>query len=100
MRALDLAVIAAYLVFTLALGLWVSRRQSSAGDYFLGARDLPAWAVMLSVVCKTIFCPAKTSSVDPAGIDVSFKRYTLAFVFGLDPAVSDTRMTSMSVAEL
>ena len=50
MRPLDLAVIAAYFVFTLALGLWVSRRQSSAGDYFLGARDLPAWAVMLSIV--------------------------------------------------
>ena len=50
MRPLDLAVIAAYFVFTLALGLWVSRRQTSAGDYFLGARDLPAWAVMLSIV--------------------------------------------------
>ena len=50
MRPLDLAVIAAYFVFTVALGLWVSRRQSSAGDYFLGARDLPAWAVMLSIV--------------------------------------------------
>ena len=50
LRPLDLAVIAAYFVFTLGLGLWVSRRQSSAGDYFLGARDLPAWAVMLSIV--------------------------------------------------
>jgi len=50
LRALDLAVIAAYFVFTVALGLWVSRRQTSAGDYFLGARDLPAWAVMLSIV--------------------------------------------------
>jgi solute:Na+ symporter, SSS family len=28
----------------------VTRRQSSAGDYFLGARDLPAWAIMLSIV--------------------------------------------------
>ena len=36
--------------FTLALGLWVARRQRSAGDYFLGARDLPAWAVLLSIV--------------------------------------------------
>jgi SSS family transporter len=37
-------------VLTLGLGLWVSRGQRSAGDYFLGARDLPAWAVMLSIV--------------------------------------------------
>lgn len=50
MRTLDLAVIAAFFVLTLGLGLWVSRRAQSADDYFLGARDLPAWAVMLSVV--------------------------------------------------
>lgn len=50
MHPIDLAVIVAYFILTLGLGLWVSRRQSSAGDYFLGARDLPAWAVMLSIV--------------------------------------------------
>ncbi len=50
MRPLDLAVVFAYLALTLGIGLWVSRRQATAGDYFLGARDLPAWAVMLSVV--------------------------------------------------
>lgn len=50
MTSLDLAVIALYFVLTLGIGLWVSRRQGSAEDYFLGARDLPAWAVMLSIV--------------------------------------------------
>jgi len=30
--------------------LWSTRRQKTAGDYFLGARDLPAWAVLLSIV--------------------------------------------------
>ena len=39
-----------YFVFTLGLGLWVARRQRSATDYFLGARDLPAWAILLSIV--------------------------------------------------
>lgn len=47
---LDFAVILAYFALTLGLGLWVARRQTSAGDYFLGARDLPAVAVMLSIV--------------------------------------------------
>jgi solute:Na+ symporter, SSS family len=32
------------------VGLWVTRRQGTAGDYFLGARELPAWAVLLSIV--------------------------------------------------
>ena len=30
--------------------MWTTRRQKTAGDYFLGARDLPAWAVLLSIV--------------------------------------------------
>jgi Na+/proline symporter len=32
------------------VGLWVTRKQGTAGDYFLGARQLPAWAVLLSIV--------------------------------------------------
>lgn len=28
----------------------MTRRTSSAGDYFLGARDIPAWGIMLSIV--------------------------------------------------
>ena len=35
---------------TLGVGLWVTRKQGTAGDYFLGARELPAWAVLLSIV--------------------------------------------------
>src|SRR5688572_31491495 len=35
---------------TLGIGLWATRRQETAGDYFLGARNLPAWAVLLSSV--------------------------------------------------
>lgn len=50
MHPADLAIIAAYLVLTLGTGLWRSRHQRTAADYFLGARDLPAWAVLLSIV--------------------------------------------------
>jgi len=47
----DLLVILLYLALTLALGVAVSRRAvRSADDYFLGARNLPAGAVMLSIV--------------------------------------------------
>lgn len=35
---------------TLGIGLYATRRQETAGDYFLGARNLPAWAVLLSIV--------------------------------------------------
>lgn len=50
MHPWDLVVVVAYLGGSLGVGLWMSRRAGSTDDYFLGARDLPAWAVMLSIV--------------------------------------------------
>ena len=50
MTPLDLVVIGLYFVATLGIGLWTTRRQETAGDYFLGARNLPAWAILLSIV--------------------------------------------------
>lgn len=50
MSPIDLGVIAVYMVATLAVGLAMKGKAASADDYFLGARDLPAWAVMLSIV--------------------------------------------------
>lgn len=35
---------------TLGLGVRASRRQATSSDYFLGARDLPAWMILLSIV--------------------------------------------------
>ena len=50
MAPLDLVVVVAYFAATVGVGLWAARRQTTAGDYFLGARSLPAWAVLLSIV--------------------------------------------------
>ncbi|HQR18264.1 MAG TPA: sodium:solute symporter [Gemmatimonadales bacterium] len=50
MAPLDFAVILAYFALTVGAGLWVSRHQTTAGDYFLGARNLPAWAILFSIV--------------------------------------------------
>ncbi|MES2124047.1 MAG: sodium:solute symporter [Gemmatimonadota bacterium] len=50
MNPIDLGVILVYFVATLGIGFWVSRGQRSSSDYFLGARNLPAWGVLLSIV--------------------------------------------------
>jgi solute:Na+ symporter, SSS family len=50
MTGLDLLVILLYFAVTLGIGVWATRDQTTAGDYFLGARNLPAWAVLLSIV--------------------------------------------------
>ncbi|MFO0960378.1 MAG: sodium:solute symporter [Isosphaeraceae bacterium] len=50
MNALDLAVILAYLAACTALGAGIGARSSGVRDYFLGERNVPAWAVMISIV--------------------------------------------------
>ena len=50
MSTVDLVVVIVYLVGSIGVGLWAARSQKTTGDYFLGARDLPAWAILLSIV--------------------------------------------------
>ena len=50
MRSLDLVVIVVYFVAIATTGLLLSGRQEDATDYFLGRRELPWWAIMLSIV--------------------------------------------------
>ena len=46
----DLAVLVAYLLAVTAWGAWLGRGQRGGTDYFLGSRELPWGAVLLSVV--------------------------------------------------
>ena len=47
---LDLTVLVLYMVGVTAWGAWLGRANRGGTDYFLGSRNLPWWAVMLSVV--------------------------------------------------
>ncbi len=47
---LDLVVLLAYLAGVTAWGAWLGRGQTGGRDYFLGGRNLPWGAVLLSVV--------------------------------------------------
>ncbi|TFG43860.1 MAG: sodium:solute symporter [Gemmatimonadales bacterium] len=83
MTPLDLAVIVAYFALTLGAGLWVSRSQSTAGDYFLGARNLPAWAILFSIVA-TETSAITVISVPGLGArgDLTFLQLTLGYLVG------------------
>lgn len=50
----DLAVIVAYFVAIVAIGLRISRRQKSTESYFLGNRNFLGWAIGLSFIGSTI----------------------------------------------
>ena len=51
---LDLGVLVLYLLGVTAWGAWLGRGQKGGTDYFLGNRELPWAAVMLSVVATEI----------------------------------------------
>ncbi|HMI49742.1 MAG TPA: sodium:solute symporter [Gemmatimonadaceae bacterium] len=48
--ALDFIVLAAYLIGTTLLGIWLGRNQKDSKDYFVAGHAIPWWAVLFSVV--------------------------------------------------
>ena len=52
--ALDWGIVALYFVVVVGLGLWSSRKQEGDEDYFLGGRNMPTWAVTLSIVATSL----------------------------------------------
>ena len=83
MHTADLVVVVLYFVFTLGIGLRVARHQRSASDYFLGARNLPAWAILLSIVA-TETSALTVISVPGIGArgDLTFLQLTFGYLVG------------------
>ncbi|WP_299459763.1 sodium:solute symporter family protein [uncultured Microscilla sp.] len=51
---IDWAIIVAFFVVTLAIGMWVSRKAgSSAAEFFLSGRNMPWWLLGVSMVATT-----------------------------------------------
>lgn len=78
MRSLDLAVMAAYLAAIVTIGLYFTKRQRDAADYFLGRHALPWWAVMFSIVATetsaltVISVPGLAARGDLTFLQISF----------------------------
>ena len=53
MTAIDWLLLAAYLVLTLVLGLWLARRNSVEADYFVAGRRLNGWLAGASMAATT-----------------------------------------------
>ncbi len=54
MSALDHAVVGVYLALMLLMGWRIARRQRSTEDFFVGGRQLPAWAVGISLLASLL----------------------------------------------
>ena len=53
MSAIDWAIVAAYAMTLLGIGIVASRQQTNTDTYFRGARQLPWWAVGLSIIATS-----------------------------------------------
>jgi SSS family solute:Na+ symporter len=79
----DAIVIAAYLVGTTWLGVWLGRGQKSAKDYFVADKTIPWWAILFSVVAT------ETSALTFISIpglayttDLSFLQIAIGYLIG------------------
>ncbi len=50
MQTLDLIIIFGYLIGITAFGIWFSGKQETTEDYFVGNRNVPWWAIAMSIV--------------------------------------------------
>lgn len=83
--AIDLGIIAVYLLGTIAFGLWVGRGRDGVSDYFLGDRNIPWWAVLLSIVAtetSTVTFLSVPGIAYAAGGDMRFLQLPLGYVVG------------------
>src|SRR3982075_3125090 len=83
LNKLDFAIIALYLIGITLFGLRFRKKQRSLRDYFLADRNIPWWAIALSIVA------AETSTLTIIGIpglaydtDLTFLQVVMGYIVG------------------
>jgi SSS family transporter len=89
MNPIDLTVIIVYVAGCTALGAWLGSKSQGLRGYFLAESDIPAWAVMISIVA-TETSTATFLSVPGVGYRGDFTMLQLAFGYMLGRVVVAT----------
>ncbi len=83
---IDAAMLVAYLVGVVLLGIWLGRGQRDAADYLLGGRSIPWWRVLLSIVATetstVTFLSVPAVAFDPRGGSLVFLQLTIGYILG------------------
>jgi SSS family transporter len=85
LHPLDLSIIVVYMLGTLAVGWWFSRKQRNIRDYFLSDNNAPWWALMGSIVATEtstvtfISVPAFAFAANAGGVGGNFTFLQLVF---------------------
>ena len=84
----DWIVLAAYLLFSLLIGLWVSRGNKNLKEYMFGGGAMPWVAVGISLIATSVSATTFLGApADVFGDDMTF----LMFKIGAHPEVQDRR---------
>ena len=89
MNPIDLTVIVVYIVGCTLLGAWLGSRSQGLKGYFLGESNIPAWAIMISIVA-TETSTATFLSVPGVAYKGDFSFLQLAFGYILGRVVVAT----------
>jgi len=82
---IDIAIIVAYLLLTLWLGMWVARKSNSLSDFLVGGRSLPWYALLGSIIATetsaVTFLSVPGLTYSPDG-NMQFLQLVLGFIVG------------------
>jgi len=83
MNPIDLTVIVVYIVGCTLLGAWLGSRSQGLKGYFLGESNIPAWAIMISIVA-TATSTATFLSVPGVAYrgDFAFLQLSFGYILG------------------
>jgi len=90
LHALDLIIIVVYMLGTLGVGWWFSRKQRNIRDYFLSDNNAPWWALMGSIVATEtstvtfISVPAFAFAATAGGVggNFTFLQLVIGYLIG------------------
>lgn len=83
LHTLDYVVLVIYLIGVAGFGIIAGGKQKSTSDYFLGGRDLPWWAVCLSVIAtETSTLTVIGTPAVAFGGTLTFFQITLGYLIG------------------
>src|SRR5262245_55025970 len=83
---LDVAIIAAYVVGTTLLGVWLAGRQKDLKTYFVGDRNVSWWLVLFAIVSTetsaVTFLSIPGVAFNPQGGNLTFLQIALGLALG------------------
>jgi SSS family transporter len=86
LAAVDVAIVVVYVLGTLLLGAWFSRRQRTLKTYFVGDRNVSWWLVLISIVATetstVTFLSVPGVAFNRDGGNLTFLQLSFGYVVG------------------